>query len=94
MLRFYSHPASTCARRVHIVQLEKHIEFEPVALDIPARAHRAPESLALNPYGRVPTIDDDRFVLYKPLGDSSVTHSRVDTIIRDGERAQLPSRAS
>lgn len=65
MLRLYFHPASTYARRVRIALLEKGIDFEPVILDMAARAHRAPEYLALNPYGRVPTIDDDGFVLYE-----------------------------
>ena len=65
MLRLYFHPESPYARRVHIALLEKGIDFEPVVLDMAARAHRAPEYLALNPYGRVPTIDDDGFVLYE-----------------------------
>lgn len=65
MLRLYFHPASTYARRVRVALLEKQIAFEPVVLDMAARAHRAPEYLALNPYGRVPTIDDDGFVLYE-----------------------------
>jgi glutathione S-transferase len=65
VLRLYYHPASTYARRVHITLLEKHIEFEPVVLDMVNRAHKAPEYLAQNPYGRVPTIDDDGFVMYE-----------------------------
>lgn len=65
MLRLYFHPASTYARRVRIALLEKGLEFEPVVVDMAARAHRAPEYLALNPYGRVPTLDDDGFVLYE-----------------------------
>jgi glutathione S-transferase len=65
MLRLYFHPASTYARRVRIALHEKNIDFEPVVLDMAARAHRAPEYLALNPYGRVPTIDDDGVVLYE-----------------------------
>ena len=65
MLRLYFHPASTYARRVRIALLEKGIAFEPEVLDMAARAHRAPDYLALNPYGRVPTIDDDGFVLYE-----------------------------
>jgi glutathione S-transferase len=65
MLRLYFHPASTYARRVRIALHEKGLAFEPVVLDMAARAHRAPDYLALNPYGRVPTIDDDGFVLYE-----------------------------
>jgi glutathione S-transferase len=65
MLRFHYHPYSTYARRVWIALLEKRIDFEPVIVDMVARAHRAPDYLALNPYGRVPTIDDDGFVLYE-----------------------------
>jgi glutathione S-transferase len=65
VLRLYYHPASTYARRVRMTLLEKRIEFEPVVLDMVARAHKTPEYLALNPYGRVPTIDDDGFVLYE-----------------------------
>jgi glutathione S-transferase len=30
-----------------------------------ARAHRAPEYLKLNPYSRVPTLEEDGFVLYE-----------------------------
>jgi glutathione S-transferase len=65
MLRLYFHPASTYARRVRIALLEKGVEFEPVVLDMAARAHRAPDYLAVNPYGRVPAIDEDGFILYE-----------------------------
>lgn len=65
MLRLYHHSRSTFARRVRIALLEKRIEHEAVELDMAGRAHKAPEYLALNPYGRVPTIDDNGFVLYE-----------------------------
>jgi glutathione S-transferase len=65
MLRLYHHPFSTFARRVRIALLEKKIEHKAITVDLPNRAHKAPEYLALNPYGRVPTIDDDGFVLYE-----------------------------
>lgn len=65
MIRLYHHPRSTFARRVRIALLEKKIEHESIELDMAARAHKTPEYLALNPYGRVPTIDDDGFVLYE-----------------------------
>jgi glutathione S-transferase len=65
MLRLYFHPRSTYGRRVRVAMLEKGIEFEPVELDMAGRAHKAPEYLAKNPYGRVPTLEHDGFVLYE-----------------------------
>jgi glutathione S-transferase len=65
VLRFYHHPFSTFARRVHVTLLEKQIPHEKVLVDLPARQQRQPGYLALNPYGRVPVIDDDGFVLYE-----------------------------
>ena len=65
MLRLYHHPFSTYGRRVRVALLEKRIEHQSVVIDLANRAHRTPEYLALNPYGRVPTIEDDGFVLYE-----------------------------
>lgn len=65
MLRLYHHPRSTFSRRVRILLLEKQVEHEPIEVEMAARAHRAMNYLALNPYGRVPTIDDNGVVLYE-----------------------------
>lgn len=67
MLKLYYHPESTFARRVRIALLEKNIAHELVYVDMaaPTREHRQPPYLALNPYGRVPTIEEDGFVLYE-----------------------------
>ena len=65
MLKLYYHPLSTFARRVRIALIEKSIDAELVEVDMPAGAHKGPEYRALNPYGRVPTIDDDGFILYE-----------------------------
>ena len=65
MLKLYSHPLSTYSRRVRIALLEKGLHAELVELDMAHGAHRQPDYLALNPYGRVPTLDDDGFVLYE-----------------------------
>lgn len=65
MLRFHYHPYSTFARRVHVMLLEKDIPHEKLLVDLPARAQRQPGYLAMNPYGRVPLIEDDGFVLYE-----------------------------
>jgi glutathione S-transferase len=63
MLRLHHHPLSIFARRVRIALLEKNVSCELVEVDMRARAHKAPQFLALNPYGRVPVLEDDGFVL-------------------------------
>lgn len=45
--------------------IEKQIRYEPVVIDMAAGKHRDPAYLALNPYGRVPTLEQDGFVLYE-----------------------------
>ena len=64
MIKLHYHPLSTYSRRVRIALIEKQIPHEAIVLDMAARKHREPAYLALNPYGRVPTIEEDGFVLY------------------------------
>jgi glutathione S-transferase len=65
MIRLHYHPLSTYSRRVCIALLEKQIPHELIVVDMAARKHRDPAYLALNPYGRVPTMQTDDFVLYE-----------------------------
>jgi glutathione S-transferase len=65
MLKLYQHPLSTFARRVAIALLEKNLEVEWVEVDMAHGAHRQEPYLSLNPYGRVPTLVDDGFVLFE-----------------------------
>ncbi|KAJ7486983.1 glutathione S-transferase [Mycena latifolia] len=50
---------------VAMTLVEKQIPFEMVPVDFAARGHKAPEYLALHPFGQVPLIDDDGFILYE-----------------------------
>ena len=65
MLRVYYHPLSTYSQRVRIALLEKNISAELVEVDLQGRAQLRPEYLAKNPYGRVPAIDEDGWVVYE-----------------------------
>jgi glutathione S-transferase len=65
MLTIYHHPLSTYSRRVRIALIEKALTARMIEVDMAARAHRAPEYLKINPYGRVPTLVEDDFVLYE-----------------------------
>lgn len=65
MIRLHCTLTSTFSRRVRIAMHEKGIEHEIALVDMGAGEHKSPRYLALNPYGRVPTIEHDGFVLYE-----------------------------
>ncbi|KAJ7098547.1 glutathione S-transferase [Mycena belliarum] len=66
VLKFYSGPyAAGGAGLVAMVLAELHIPFELMLLDMPNKAHKTPEYLAMNPFGLVPVIDDDGLILYE-----------------------------
>jgi len=64
-LKLYYHPLSTFSRRVLIAFAEKQIPHELAVVDMAARRHREQPYLSLNPYGRVPTLEEDGFVLFE-----------------------------
>src|SRR5579864_4582774 len=64
-IKLHYHPLSTYSRRVLMACREKQIAYEPVTVDMVARKHREQPYLSLNPYGRVPTLEEDGLVLYE-----------------------------
>ncbi|KAJ6484082.1 thioredoxin-like protein [Mycena sanguinolenta] len=50
---------------VAVLLAEKQIPFELVVVDMATKQHKTPEYLAMNPFGEVPVIDDDGFILYE-----------------------------
>jgi len=64
-IKLHYHPLSTYSRRVLIALIEQQIAYEPVPFDMVARKHRESAYLALNRYGRVPTREENGFVLYE-----------------------------
>src|SRR5215212_9948309 len=79
-IRLHYHPRSTYSRRVRIALLDKSIDHELVLVDMAAGQHKSPGYLALNPYGRVPTIEHDGFVLY----ESTAILGYVEAVQPDG----------
>jgi len=64
-LKLHYNPLSTFSRRVLIAFAEKQVPHELVVVDMAARRHREQPYLSLNPYGRVPTLEEDGFVLFE-----------------------------
>ncbi|KAF9261583.1 glutathione S-transferase [Marasmius fiardii PR-910] len=65
VLKIYGHPLSTCGKRVATVLYEKKIPYEFHVVDIFKGEHKTPEFLENNPFGQIPYIDDDGFIVYE-----------------------------
>lgn len=64
-MKLYGNPLSTCTRKVLTVLAEKNAKFDFVVLDFMKGEHKSPEHLARQPFGVVPSLDDDGFALYE-----------------------------
>jgi glutathione S-transferase len=74
MIKLYTFPPSTNSRKVRIVLLEKGLEFERVNVDLTKREQKNPEYLKIHPFGQVPALDDEGFILY----DSTVINEYLE----------------
>ncbi|KAJ7850878.1 glutathione S-transferase [Mycena leptocephala] len=50
---------------VALVLAEKQIPFEHIVVDLGAQEQKTSEFLAMHPFGQVPVIDDNGFILYE-----------------------------
>jgi glutathione S-transferase len=74
MIKLYTYPASSNSRKVRVVLLEKGLEFERVTIDLSKREQKSPDYLKIHPYGTVPALDDEGFVVY----DSTVINEYLE----------------
>ena len=64
-IKLYDFKSSPNCQRVKVVLEEKGLEYETVPVDLRKREQKAPEYLAMNPYGKVPVLVDGDTVLYE-----------------------------
>ncbi len=74
MIKLYHSPASTNSRKVRIALIEKGLEFERVPIDLGKKEQKTPEYLKIHPFGQVPALDDEGFVVY----DSTVINEYLE----------------
>ncbi|KAF7346804.1 Glutathione S-transferase [Mycena sanguinolenta] len=66
VLKLYSAPfVGGGAAIIGLALAEKQVPFEFVPVDMAAGEHKTPEYMAMNPFGLVPVIDDDGFIIYE-----------------------------
>ncbi len=88
MLKLYGGTFSRAA----IVQWyleEMQIPYEFVVVDLATKAHLQPEYLALNPFGKVPTITDGDFVLWETGAILTYLSGLHDSAIETPEQLAL-----
>jgi glutathione S-transferase len=64
-MKIYGHPWSINTRKTLLTLAEKGHDPELVLVMIPKGEHKAPAHTARHPFGKVPVLDDDGFVLYE-----------------------------
>src|SRR6218665_2326790 len=58
-MKLYHHPLSGHSHRARLVLSLLGVSHELIEIDLKAGAHKAPEFLAMNPFGQVPVLEDD-----------------------------------
>ncbi len=64
-IKLYGDTHATCYKRVALVLAEKGINFETVPVSIAKNEQNSPEHLKLQPFGKVPALDDDGFIIFE-----------------------------
>lgn len=74
MIKLYTFPPSTNSRKVRIALLEKGLEFQRINVDLSKSEQKNPEYLKIHPFGQVPALDDEGFIIY----DSTVINEYLE----------------
>ncbi len=74
MIKLYSYGPSSHSRKVRAALLEKGLEFSRVNIDLSKREHKSSDYLKIHPFGQVPALDDEGFVLY----DSTIINEYLE----------------
>jgi glutathione S-transferase len=65
MLKIFGHPMSTCTRKVLMTLAENDVPYEMTVVDFAKGEHKAEAHVARQPFGRIPTLDDDGFTMFE-----------------------------
>ena len=65
MIKLYDFALSPRVRKVRIVLPEKGLRYEKVNVDLFKGEQKKPEYLAINPYGKVPALQDNGTTVYE-----------------------------
>ena len=64
-MKIFGHPMSTCTRKVLATLEENGTPYELVLVDFGKGEHKQPDHVARQPWGKVPSLEDDGFTMYE-----------------------------
>lgn len=64
-IKLYGDPYATCYKRVAFVLAEKDVDFETIVVSIAKKDQKSSEHLKLQPFGKVPALEDDGFIIFE-----------------------------
>jgi glutathione S-transferase len=64
MIKLYGYGPSSHSRKVRAALIEKGLEFSRINIDLSKREQKNPEYLKIHPFGQVPALDDEGFIVY------------------------------
>ncbi|KAF7874085.1 hypothetical protein EAF04_002757 [Stromatinia cepivora] len=65
VLKLYGMPQATCTQRVLTTLAEKDIDYELILVNVFQGEQKQPSYLEKQPFGKVPVLDDDGFLIYE-----------------------------
>ena len=73
----YGHPGSGCTQRVLVMLAEKGAEAEIVMIDMSKGEQKHPDHLARQPFGVIPALQVDGFVMYESRAIARYLNERL-----------------
>lgn len=64
-MRLYNYPDCPYCQKVRVVLAEKDLSYEVVPIDLRTNEQKSQDFLRLNPYGKVPVLEDEDSVIYE-----------------------------
>jgi glutathione S-transferase len=65
VLKIHGVKGSTCTQRVLTALYEKDVPFELITIDFSKAEHKSEKYMKLQPFGKIPVLDDDGFILFE-----------------------------
>ena len=87
VLQLHGTLLSTATQRVAVVLKEKHVPYKIALVRMENGEHKSEEHLKRQPFGQVPYIDDDGFILF----ESRAIARYISTVYHDQGTPLLPS---